>query len=123
MTSELQDISPHNQYQLKSSYIYHRSDKLAVPILGFDTLRMPESHSWSRYDHIKAIFSRRAVQDSEMKDDSRSDITLVPGYVSPNMRMEFVAYHILIEDRQNTPSQKKRDIPQNFNGKSSKVAT
>jgi hypothetical protein len=42
---------------------------------------MPETQGLSRYDHLKAIFSRRVSQDYEMKDDARSEITLVPGYV------------------------------------------
>ncbi|CAG7943966.1 unnamed protein product [Penicillium salamii] len=61
---------------------------------------MPENHNLSRYDHLKAIFSRRPSQDSDsgMKDDSRSEITLVSGQT-------FAA------------PQKKRQVPQNYNRK------
>ncbi|KAJ5143404.1 uncharacterized protein N7515_002191 [Penicillium bovifimosum] len=39
---------------------------------------MPASREMSRYDHLKAVFARRLGQDPEIKDDSRSEITLVP---------------------------------------------
>ncbi|KAJ5787877.1 hypothetical protein N7457_002867 [Penicillium paradoxum] len=53
---------------------------------------MPECGGMSRYAHLKAVFTRRPSQDTEVKEDSRSETTLVPDY-------------------------KKRDVPQDYNGK------
>ncbi|KAJ5498766.1 hypothetical protein N7453_007817 [Penicillium expansum] len=52
---------------------------------------MPQNNRLSRYDHLKALFSRHSSQEPEIKDDTTSEITLVPRY-------------------------KKRDIRQNYNG-------
>ncbi|KAJ6124519.1 hypothetical protein N7471_011836 [Penicillium samsonianum] len=57
---------------------------------------MPQSSRLSRYDHLKAIFSRRSSQEPEIKDDTTSETTLVP-------------------QRTQATSYKKRDIPQNYN--------
>ncbi|KAJ5365522.1 hypothetical protein N7517_008408 [Penicillium concentricum] len=50
----------------------------------------------SRYDHLKAIFSRNSSQEREIKDDATSETTLVPRQTKAK-------------------SYKKRDIPQNYN--------
>ncbi|CAG8890327.1 unnamed protein product [Penicillium egyptiacum] len=39
---------------------------------------MPQNSKLSRYDHLKAIFSRHSSQQSEIKDDATSETTLVP---------------------------------------------
>ncbi|KAJ5170978.1 uncharacterized protein N7500_003761 [Penicillium coprophilum] len=57
---------------------------------------MPESSRLSRYDHLKAIFSRNSSQEREIKDDT-SETTLVPRQTK-------------------TKSYKKRDLPQQYNG-------
>ncbi|CAI7594404.1 unnamed protein product [Penicillium glandicola] len=59
---------------------------------------MSESIRLSRYDHFKALFSKRSSQNPEIKDDTRSETTLVP------RQTQAISY-------------KKRDIPQNYNGK------
>ncbi|KAJ5824737.1 hypothetical protein N7447_007077 [Penicillium robsamsonii] len=59
---------------------------------------MPESNRLSRYDQLKAIFSRTSSQEREIKDDATSESTLVPRQTKKK-------------------SYKKRDIPHNYNGK------
>jgi hypothetical protein len=83
LSINLQYISVPNKPTFSHFGISPQPDKLRSGLSAVYTLRMPETHGWSRYDHLKAIFSRRASQESAMKDDSRSEITLVSGYVSP----------------------------------------
>ncbi|KXG54451.1 uncharacterized protein PGRI_075950 [Penicillium griseofulvum] len=67
---------------------------------------MPETSRLSRYDHLKAIFSRNSSQEREIKDDATSETTLVPRQTKPK-------------------TYKKRNIPRNYNGEylSPKVMT
>ncbi|CAI7617973.1 unnamed protein product [Penicillium discolor] len=58
---------------------------------------MPQSSGLSRYDHFKAIFSRHSSTEPEVKGDTTSETTLVPGQTQP-------------------PRYKKHGLPQNYNG-------
>ncbi|OQD98552.1 hypothetical protein PENVUL_c071G00590 [Penicillium vulpinum] len=57
---------------------------------------MPESSRLSRFDHLKAIFSRNSSPEPETKDDSTSETTLVPRETKPR-------------------NHKKRDVLQDYN--------
>ncbi|CAG8063778.1 unnamed protein product [Penicillium nalgiovense] len=57
---------------------------------------MPQNSGLSRYDHLKAIFSRQSSQQPEVKEDTTSETTLVPRQTQAK-------------------SYKKRHISQNYN--------
>ncbi|KAF3017565.1 hypothetical protein E8E15_002202 [Penicillium rubens] len=57
---------------------------------------MPQNSGLSRYNHLKAIFSRNPSQQAEGKEDTTSESPLVPRQTQ-------------------TKSYKKRHIPQNYN--------
>lgn len=84
--------------------------------INYHTLTMPQSSGLSRYDHLKAIFSRQSSQQPEAKEDTTSETTLVPRYVT-QLWMEWWNIIMLTHSRQTqAKSYKKRHIPQNYNG-------
>lgn len=66
------------------NYLKIKSHTSAFGISTIILLKMPQNNRLSRYDHLKALFSRNSSQEPEIKDDTTSEITLVPRYAGPN---------------------------------------
>lgn len=108
----------------KHSDIYFRSDKIDdIKTFAIIPPGCPKPKVWADMITSK-LFSRGVlvkIMRWRMMLGRKSHWS--QGMCPRTCEWQLIEYQILIGNRQNITTQKKRDIPQNFNGKSSEVAT